>query len=110
MAWLPGLVLFLLLGARVEAADVPRNGTITPDAGQAGDVREAETADSGQQEAAAVLPREVPPSEVDAGANDLKVHDSRASVAPARAQQQTDRARQMMRSPRAPSRRCRQRG
>ncbi len=83
MAWLPGLVLFLLLGARVEAADVPRNGTITPDAGQAGDVREAETADSGQQEAAAVLPREVPPSEVDAGANDLKVHDSRASVAPA---------------------------
>ena len=77
------LVLVLLLGARVDAAEVPPDGATRTDAGHAGDVREAEPADGGHGEAAAVLPQETPAhKQADASADDVSLGDSQAPTGP----------------------------
>jgi hypothetical protein len=75
-----GLVLVVLMGARVNAAEVPPDGTTT----STGDAREAEAADAGLREAAALLPQQaLPQTGADAGASNVKIRDTQAPTVPA---------------------------
>ena len=75
-----GLVLVLLWGARVNAAELSPDGATIP----AADARVGETADGGQGEDAAALPQEAAPeTKPDADSSDVKTSSSQATTVPA---------------------------